>query len=170
MKLLKKYLKKYRAFFLALLAVFSLAISSSARAVDQGDIYLEAFGGLDVDSTRRILMGTTVGYSPWDEIGVGLTFEQAVAGKKKDTFDNSLRGAIEFRWFLEPWEFWLDTGYLVTEEKVTGATTKSGTINLGGAYLFSLTASMAIRLGVHIQFPYTADGTIFSTAALRVIW
>jgi hypothetical protein len=154
---------------LGLIAGLSLSVFK-AQAADQRDIYFEAFAGLDVDKTHRVLLGTTVGYCPWDEIGIGVTFEQALGSKSTDSFDSSLRGAVEFRWFLEPWEFWLDTGYLVSSYKTTTNSSKSGTINLGGAYLFAITPSIALRTGVHIQFPYTATGTLFTTAALRVLW
>ncbi len=153
--------------FLLTLLFFVFAVP--AFPADRNDIYLEAFTGLDMDPARRLLMGTTVGYCPWDEIGIGFTFEQILGRNSNDDLDSSLRGAIEFRWFLEPWEFWIDTGYLTSTFK-DGSSKRSGTINFGGGYLFALTSSMALRVAAHIQFPYSADGRIFGTAALRVLW
>jgi hypothetical protein len=160
-----KFLKTW--FFSATL----LSVSLAATAADKNDIYIEGFSGLDLEPEHRILMGTTVGYCPWDEIGVGVSFEQVMATKSRDDMDSSLRAAIEFRWFLEPWEFWLDTGYLRTALRSKVIQT-SGSVNFGGGYLFAISPSMAIRAGTHIQFPlpYTADGLIFLTAALRVLW
>jgi hypothetical protein len=152
------------------LAVIGLCLSSlGAGAADRDDFYAAFHIGLEMHREREVLAGGSLGYVPWNEWGLGVVFDQHFGTDPEDVDVYGTRGALELRWFMEPFELAADAG-LMRFSRRSGETETLPIVALSGAYLWALTPSLAARAQAQIQFLQRDRARVFASLGARILF
>jgi hypothetical protein len=139
----------FHKFFVS--AVFLGLLSLELHAADRDDLYAEIVAAYGLNQPGRHRLGAVIGFCPRDEIGIGFVAEQHRSTHFSSADLSGLRGALEFRWFQEPFEFSADLGLM---RRVYQDSTRKMQVSVGvtTAYLWALTPSLAAKLDFSFLF------------------
>jgi hypothetical protein len=157
-----------RLFILAALVALA-SRAPSARAADRDDFYATFQLGVEMHRERELLAGASLGYCPYNEWGVGAVIDEHFATDPVDPDLYGTRGAIEIRWFMEPFEIAGDIGLMRFIKRVGESETKP-IVSLSGAYLFALTPSLAARAQAQVQFLQKERARFFTSLGARILF
>ncbi len=132
-------------------ALLGSTFSGSVRAADRDDLYAEVVAAFGLNHSGRQRFGAVVGLCPRDDIGFGFAFEQHQSTDLKTRDRSGIRGALEFRWFQEPFEFSADLGLMRRVYRLGGSEMKVA-VGASAAYLWALTPSLAAKADFSFLF------------------
>lgn len=151
---MRQFLKSF-----VLLGALSLTATAQAgQTADYEDIYLMGWGGWR-SVTTSLQFGLGAGYVFTEGFGIGAQYEQS---------GNDPYGALELRWFLEPFESAIAFG-VEKHDLGSNRSEMSPMFTLAGDYLFSLTPSLALRASVKWLLPIDAPSGVFTGIGFRVL-
>jgi hypothetical protein len=140
-----------------ILFVFSLLCSVDSRAADADDFYLHALGGWDLQR-EELSGGLIYGYYPWNELGLGLNYDQS-------SFFTAT--GLDIRWSIEPFEIFMSHNAAFWSEK-------GGKwfylFQLGTNYLFAITPSSSVYFHLKGSFPEQKSRSLLMGIGLRQIF
>lgn len=154
----------------ALLSFFFVTFASSpAWSADEGDLYLEgrfAFGGR---GASRLEFGGVTGYLPWNELGLGVFFEQHFSRSLETSDDSAFRAGLEARWFQEPFEVAASFG-LLNQINRDGSSSQEPALGVEGNYLLAMTPSLSALFHFNFLFLDELGVLFYSGAGFRVLF
>ncbi len=142
------------AIFLSLSLAF---LSQQTFAADATDYYLHAQGGVDL-SSKTLSGGFIYGYYPWDEFGLGFSYDQSKS--------YSALG-IDTRWSIEPFEVYMIFNEAFWSEKGGHWYTM---FQLGTNYLFALSPSLSAYLQIKGIFPEQRTRSLLLGLGIRSLF
>jgi hypothetical protein len=158
MKILKKNKSAIRLF------IFFFLQSGLALGADQGDIYLEAKGGTNLEVTTELISGAQLGYVFMDSVGAGLSIEQYFSTTIQSAGKEGFQIGPELRWFLEPLEFTGSVG--VFSNSLKNVLYFSG----AGTYLFALSPALAFATDIRVRYIVNEGSVFYFLAGLRILF
>lgn len=155
---------KLSKFVFLLVTVLALLGTRPSLAADEGDIYIELQGGMNLRYSAQMLSELNTGYVVSDNIGLGLVLGQYLVGSPRSPFVPATSIAPEVRWFLEPFEVSISVRELFKE------TSKKTYFLTGAAYLMAVTPSLAIKGEGRAQLVFGDVWALYWTLGGRMLF
>jgi hypothetical protein len=130
-----------------------------SQAADQDDFYVIGSAQSGPEDWKAFELGATVGYGVMDSLGLGLRVSQNYA-----KINPALKGAVELRWFFEPFELAGWTGVRWVDEK------SAAIFGVQSAYLWALTTSLALRAEVSAELSFEGQSLLFLGIGARILF
>jgi hypothetical protein len=148
---------------------FFILVASSAMAADKDDFYTAFLSSMSFHGGRMLQNGANLGYCPFDTLGLGVYVARSDAIDHRTQDLHALQTSMEIRWFQEPFEISADFGVIRMTDRNRSQDT-APLLGFAGAYLFALTPSIAAKLEVRWQFPFSRQGRLFSGLGAQMLF